>query len=426
MGPDASEVARRVRSATVDERTFGVAELAGVLGRVVAQAFPGDAWVRGQIRNLSRSAKGHVYFDLAEPGPLGANPIALVPVALLAGEKPAVNTVMKAAGAGRIDEGVEVRIRGRLTWYTPRGQLQMRMNGIDPTYTLGRLVEDRDRLLGDLRRDGLLGRNRTRALPVLPLRVGLVTSVGSAAAADFLHELEVAGYGFRVLVADARTSGLDAGRSVAAAIGAVVAAGAEVVALVRGGGSRTELGSFDGEAIARAVALAPVPVLTGIGHEVDRSVADEVAHTAYKTPTACAAGLVSQVALAMEEAEARWAAITGKAAERLAGAEDRLRRTATRAAQATVVGLAGGEHALTGAERRLRREPARALDDAERRLAASAARARAFDPALALARGWSITRRADGTLVRVPHDVTADDDLVTTLAGGTVRSRVTG
>jgi len=419
-------VGGRVRSAAVEERTFGVAELAGVLGRVVAQSFPGDTWVRGQIRNLSRAANGHVYFDLAEPGPLGTNPAALVPVALLAGDKLHVNTVMRAAGAGRIEDGVEVRIRGRLSWYAPRGRLQLRMTTIDPTYTLGRLVEDRDRLVATLRREGLLGRNRALALPALPLRVGLVTSAGSAAAADFLHELEGAGYGFAVLVADARTSGLDAGRSVAAAVGAVVAAGVDVVALVRGGGSRTELGSFDGEVIARAVALASVPVLTGIGHEIDRSVADEVAHTAFKTPTACAAGLVAHVALALERAEEAWAAIARRAVENLTSAEDRLRRSGLRAVSATGTGLAAGEHALAEAERRLRRAPTRALDDAERRLASCGARARALDPALALARGWSITRRADGRLVRTPDGLAVDDELVTTLAGGAVHSRVTG
>ncbi len=278
-----------------EERTYGVAELAGLIGRVVAQAFPGTMWVQGQIRNLSRSANGHVYFDLAEPGPLGAAPAALVPVTLLASDKQQVNAVMKSGGAGRIEDGVEVRIAGRLNWFTPRGRLQLRMTGIDPSFTLGRLLEDRDRLLAKLRADGLLARNRTVPLPIAPMRVGLVTSLGSAAHADFVHELELSGFAFALFEIDARTQGLDAGRQVAAAIATAVKAGAEVVAVVRGGGSRTDLAPFDGEAIARAIAGCPVPVFTGIGHELDRSIADEVAHSAFKTPTACAAGLVDQV-----------------------------------------------------------------------------------------------------------------------------------
>src|SRR3954464_8177935 len=94
-----------LRCAAVDERTYGVAELGAVIARVVNQAFPGRCWVRGQIRNLSRSAVGHVYFELAEPGPLGEPPDAVVPVTLLSSDRNAVNTVMRAAGAGRMQDG---------------------------------------------------------------------------------------------------------------------------------------------------------------------------------------------------------------------------------------------------------------------------------------------------------------------------------
>lgn len=410
--------------AAVDERTYGVAELAGVLGRVVAQTFPAEVWVRGQIRNLSRSTAGHVYFALAEPGPAGTTPTALVPIVLFAGDKPAVNEVMRRAGAGRMTDGVEVRLRGRLGWYAARGRLQLTMSAVDPTYTLGRLLEDRDRLLARLRADGLLERNRGHTLPLVPLRVGLVTSVGSAAHADFLHELEASGFGFRVTIADARTQGLDAGRSVAAAVAGLAASGVDVVALVRGGGSRTDLAPFDGELIARAVAAASVPVLTGIGHEVDRSVADEVAHTACKTPTACAAALVERVAAALADFGHVWDSIGRRAATRLGAADERLTAAVTRVAQAGRAGLAGGDRALDDAARRLRREADRALGGAGRRLDAADGRAKLLDPAVALARGWSITRDGDGRIVRSATAVGAGGQLVTTLVDGTVRSRV--
>jgi exodeoxyribonuclease VII large subunit len=408
----------------VNEHTYGVAELAGVLDRVVAHTFPDEVWVRGQIRNLSRSAAGHVYFDLAEPGPAGANPMALVPITLFAGDKPTVNEVMRRAGAGRMTDGVEVRLRGRLRWYAARGRLQLRMSAIDPTYTLGRLLEDRDRLLARLRADGLLERNRGHALPLVPLRVGLVTSVGSAAHADFLHELEASGFGFRVTVADARTQGVDAGRSVAAAVARLVTERVDVVALVRGGGSRTDLAPFDGEVIARAVAAAGVPVLTGIGHEVDRSVADEVAHTACKTPTACASALVERVAAALARFDAVWEAIQRRAATDLGAVDERLRAAAARVVRAGRADLARGDRALDDAARRLRREVDRALVGAGRRLDAVESQAKMLDPALALARGWSITRDGDGRIVRSARSVDAGGELITTLVDGTVRSRV--
>ena len=408
----------------MDERTYGVAELGSVIARAVHQMFPGRCWVRGQIRNLNRSAAGHVYFELAEPGPLGAAPDAVIPVTLLASDRPTVNAVMKAAGAGRMDDGMEIRIAGKLAWWAPRGRIQLRMATIDPAYTLGRLGEDRDRLLAALRSERLLDRNRSVPMPVLPLRIGLVTSLGSAAHADFRHELERSGIGFRILEADARTQGLDAGRSIAVAIARLAGHGVDVVAVVRGGGSRTDLAPFDGEVIARAIALAAVPVVTGIGHEVDRSIADEVAHQSFKTPTACAAGLVLLAASAIERSEVLWAAITATAAARLVSAEDRVRNGAHRLERSSAGGLAAGERSLLEAARRLGRESTRALTLADQRLAGAEARRRSFDPALALARGWSITRDDAGRVVRSVHDTAPGTRLVTTIADGDVRSTV--
>jgi exodeoxyribonuclease VII large subunit len=410
----------------VDERTYGVAELGSVIARLVNQAFPGRCWVRGQIRNLTRSAAGHVYFELAEPGPLGAPPDAIVPVTLLNSERPAVNTVMRAAGAGRMEDGMEIRIAGRITWWAPRGRLQLRMATIDPTYTLGRLGEDRDRLLALLRGERLLERNRSVPMPVLPLRIGVVTSMGSAAHADFRHELERAGIGFRLFEADARTQGLDAGRSVVAAIARLVVHGVDVVAVIRGGGARTDLAAFDGELIARAIALAPVPVITGIGHEVDRSIADEVAHLSFKTPTACAAGLVAIVTAAVDRSEVLWTDIARAAATRLVAADDRVRSGAHRLVRSSSGGLGASERVLAEAARRLERESIRALALADQRLAGADARRRSFDPALALARGWSITRDGDGRVVRSVQDTEPGTALVTTVADGDVRSTVDG
>jgi len=322
------------------------------------------------------------------------------------------------------------------------------MTAIDASYTLGRLAEDRERVLAALRADGLLERNRSLALPAVPLRLGLVTSLGSAAHADVRHELDRAGLAFRIVEADARTQGLEAGPSVAAALAALarVAPPLDAVLLVRGGGSRTDLAPFDGEAIARAVASCPLPVLTGVGHEVDTSVADLVANRAYKTPTACAGAVVERVAAFLTSVDERWATAQRLAAERLAGAERGLHRTAERAAVATRRGLAAQaaqldttDRLLTGAALRavaradrvvqrragdLATRAHRGLDAAAGRLAVAAARADAHDPARALARGWSITRGPDGRVVRSVADLGPGDPLVTTLADGTVASTV--
>ena len=154
---------------------------------------------------------------------------------------------------------------------------------------------------------GLVGRNAALAFPLVPLRIGLVASRGSAAWHDVRHELEGSGIGFRLAHVDVRVQGEEAAAAVASAVRTLSRRPLDVIVIVRGGGSRTDLAAFDDERVALAIARAPVPVLTGLGHEVDRSVADHVAHTAYKTPTACAADSAVYAAVSTGSANCwRW------------------------------------------------------------------------------------------------------------------------
>jgi exodeoxyribonuclease VII large subunit len=276
--------------------------------------------------------------------------------------------------------------------------------------------------------------------------VGLVTSAGSAAHADFLHELAASGFGFDVLCADARVQGVESELSIVAAITALELEGVDVIAVVRGGGARTDLAAFDSEAIARAIATCRVPVWSGIGHEIDRSVADEVAHSTWKTPTACAVALVESVRTARLAAEGRWAAVVDRAAEQL---EVHRRRHAVRARAISARSVGALDAAATALDQRRQRivrdcshvlraagerverasdrlapTATRRLDTAAERLDLLAARVRAEDPVRLTERGWSITRTERGRVVRSASDVAPGDELLTTLADGVVRSTV--
>lgn len=454
----------------VPDPTYSVGELADAIGQAVRVAFRDEVWVRGEIHDLSRPQSGHVYLTLVEDRPDGGGKASLS-VMLSAANKVAVNRALtRAGGSVRMVDGTEVRIRGRLDWYSPRGQLQLRMTAIDPAYTLGQLEVARAELLARLAAEGLLERNGLLSMPVVPLRIGLVTSQGSAAEADFLDELTRSGISFHVIAADVRVQGTGAPRAVASGIASLAARACDVIAVVRGGGARTDLAAFDDERVARAIALAPVPVLTGVGHETDRSVADDVAHTSAKTPTACAQLLVERVGAFLGEVESTWAAISRCSQRELLAHDDRLRAHAGRASRSVRATLAGattrldahaararraGTVATARAEQRLGRDLGRltgsarvqvrdaeavidaatrrvvargprAVVEAERAVDAVEARVRALDPERALARGWSITRTTDGRVVRSPSDVAAGDVLVTQLGGGEVRSTVDG
>jgi exodeoxyribonuclease VII large subunit len=406
------------------DATFSVGELAEVLAMWARRAFPREVWVRGEIRNLSRPSSGHVYFSLVECGE-DRQVAATVRVMMSRVVRPEINALLvRTGGRMRMTDGVEVRLRGRIDWFAPSGQLNLRMSMIDPEYTLGRLAADRERLLRTLELEGLLGRNGGLPMPAVPLTVGLVTAAGSAAEADFVDELERSGLGFRVLLVTTPVQGPEAPAAIAAALRTVAERGPDVVALVRGGGARTDLAAFDHEAVARAIAGLDVPVLTGVGHEIDRSVADEVAHRALKTPTACAHALVRAVADYTSALDDRWRSIATHAATALVREQHALARHARHAAAAVDGAMRVAATRLDDRGERLARAGPRAVVAAARHVDGLEARVRALDPAAALARGWSITRRADGSLVRDGGGVRPGDELRTTVAGGLIRSTV--
>ncbi len=436
-------------SGTAPVPTWSVAELHEALNGLLVHVFGEETWVEGEMRNLTRSAKGHVYFDLVDHGRDGDPTRPMLSVTLFDRDRQVVNRQLTAqGGAVRMGDGIRVRVGGRLSVYGPRSSLQLRMSQIDPAYTLGVMGQERDRVLALLSAEGLLGANAAAPLPAVPLHIALVTSVNSAAHADALDELRRAGLGFRVTVVDARTQGTDAPRSIAAALRVAQERQAEVVLLVRGGGARTDLAAFDTELVARAIAASTVPVVTGIGHEIDRTVADEIAHSAHKTPTAAAAAVAEgarRFAHALGVTAAQLPTATrgrivrarhgldaaaqraGRSASHHLGTArrevDHLSRRAVSAAPRTTDTAA---RALASTEVRLAPAARRRVANADVVLVGLAARARSHDPALALARGWSVTRGADGRALRSVAQVGHGDELRTTLADGTVLSTVQG
>jgi exodeoxyribonuclease VII large subunit len=453
----------------IDSPTYSVVELARRIGRALEAAFPDDVWVTGEISNLNRSRGGHVYFDLVEPAPeQGQPPVAAIAVALFKMNKDVVNRLLKRAGIARIENGMQVRLRGVVSYYERNGRLQVRMTSIDPTYTLGQLAADRDRVLRLLTAEGLVDANSRLRLAPVPLEVGLVTSAGSAAYHDFVTELERSGFAWHVHLVDTRVQGAGADLHLDAAIRALASREVALIALVRGGGSRTDLAAFDSERVARTIASLAVPVFTGVGHEVDRSVADDVAHTAYKTPTACAAGLVARVQAFLDQTDRAWEGIAARSRRALDLHDRHVRAVAEHCLRATKGALAvhtvrtdhltarvqreAGQAIARSAARlavhqgrlvadanrhvrgadadvaehatALRLRGPRAASVATRHLDAVAAQVRAHDPARALARGWSITRTRDGAVVRSLDAVGPGDELVTTVLDGQVHSTV--
>jgi exodeoxyribonuclease VII large subunit len=338
--------------------TWGVLEFNRAVEGALQDAFPGEFWIRGEIQGLARTrGRKHWYFELVEKDPDGDAPLARVSIALLSWKRAGVEREMRAAPGFELDDDVEVRIRCQIGFYPPWGKFQLAMVGVDPSFTLGQMAANRERILRALAQDGLLEKNAALPLPLVPQRVGLVTSIGSAAYNDFVDEIRGSDCAFHIQACDARVQGAETEVTVVAGIRTLARRGVDVIVVVRGGGSRSDLAGFDSESIARAIANCPVPVLTGIGHEIDTSLADVVAHRDFKTPTACADFLVDRVHAALDRYEEIWAGI----------ADGALGRTAADQAE-----LAGAARAVATASRHLVQLRGRDLDQMQRAVAREA------------------------------------------------------
>lgn len=231
-----------------------------------------EIWVRGEVSNLSRPASGHLYFTLKDPDArLGC--VMWKPQVARASVIPA--------------EGDAIEVHGYLGVYEAGGRYQLYADSIRRAGE-GELYRAFLELKGRLEQEGLFEPARKRPLPQYPRKIGVVTSVSGAALQDILDVLERRFPLAEVLHAPSSVQGAEAPKELRRGLAAVQRAGANVVLLVRGGGSLEDLAAFNDEALARSIAVSPVPVVTGVGHETDFTIADFVADVRAPTPSVAA------------------------------------------------------------------------------------------------------------------------------------------
>jgi exodeoxyribonuclease VII large subunit len=253
----------------------------------------------------------------------------------------------------------------------------------------------------------------------------LVTSQGSAAYHDFLATLRESGYGFRICFVHSAVQGPEAEASLPSALTLAAGAGCDAVVLIRGGGAKSDLAVFDSRAVAEAVATATLPVLTGLGHEIDESVSDLAAWRSFKTPTKVAEFLVALLAAAEQQRDQLADRIAREARRMLAEASVRLARAEQRAVAGRQRLARAGARLVTLAEA-LRRAADYRLKSVALRIDGWARLVDGFRPARVLARGFSLTRDEAGAVVRDASRVAPGSRITTELAAGRLTSRVEG
>lgn len=437
-------------------RVYSVSELTAEIRDLLGATWP-DVRVEGEVSNLKTSTLGHVYFTLKD-------------------EHAQLRAVMFRSAARvvrfTLEAGQQVVAHGQIGVYDQRGEYQLLCAGIEPK-GLGALQLALEQLKRKLLAEGLLDPARKRAIPTLPRRIGVVTSLAGAAIRDILKVLARRYPGAHVIIAPTRVQGDGAAAEIAAALAAVSRVeGVDVVIVGRGGGSVEDLWAFNEEPVARAIARCPVPVISAVGHEADVLLSDLVADLRAPTPSAAAELVVAareefvarierlqqraRSAVEQRARRARSAVHVIEARPTFAGFRGLLalrgRRTSEAAASLEAaarqfVALKGRRYQglrsrldaldlrhrmarllarLAAADTRIRARVVERYHAGHTRLSSAAARLDSLSPLAVLGRGYAICwRAADGTLVRDAADVSAGDAVRVTLRQGEIDCAVT-
>jgi exodeoxyribonuclease VII large subunit len=390
---------------------YSVGELTRSIKELIEDAHP-SVWVQGEVSNLARPASGHLYLTLKD-------------------EVSPLRTVVYRGVALRmrydLRDGMQVVARGRLSVYEPRGEYQFLVEEIQPR-GVGPLELAFRQLKERLSALGYFDPARKKPIPRYPRRVCLVTSATGSAVRDLLEVLGRRWPALEVWLCPVRVQGEGAAEEIAAALKLLdrFADALDVIILGRGGGSLEDLWPFNEEAVAHAIHRSRVPVVTGIGHEDDLTIADLVADQRALTPSEAAERVApdrAEVAQTLEGLRGRLRVLLMRRLEqaraRLAQLADRpcLRRPLER--------VRDGERRLDEWSERLKRSLQQRVERGRQRLEAAAAVLHGLSPLAVLGRGYSLTRRVDDlSIVRGPERLAAGDWILTQVQNGRIVSRV--
>ena len=270
------------------------------LQRRVKSALEGQfalpVWVSAEISEIKVNYSGHCYLELVEKGGDNGVPTAQARAVVWRSHYPRISGYFEAETGQRLAAGIKILAKVLVSYHELYG-FSLQITDIDPSYTLGDMERQRQQTIAQLQQDGVWEMNREVPMPTVVQRIAIVSSANAAGYQDFCKELGKSPYRFELTLFDAFMQGAAAEESIVAALCSVAdrTEDFDAVVLIRGGGSRSDLNCFNAYRLCAHVAQFPLPVVTGIGHDKDTSVADMVAHTALKTPTAVAGWLVERM-----------------------------------------------------------------------------------------------------------------------------------
>lgn len=421
-------------------------DLLAYIKNKLSEAVPAPVWVVAEVSELKVNYSGHCYMELIEKGTSDKLPRAKCNAVVWRNNWGMLSAHFQSATGQQLAPGVKILFRAVVNFHEAYG-FSLVINDIDPSYTLGEMERQRRETIARLEQEGVFEMNRTVDMPAVVQRVAVVSSKNAAGFQDFYQELESSPYRFDLTLFDAYMQGAETENSVVEALERIAdqCDDFDVVVIIRGGGSQSDLAAFDSYRLCAHVAQFPLPVITGIGHDKDQSVADLVAAVALKTPTAVARWLID----GMERTDAFLAQtmqqVTTLARDYLSRQGELLQRRALMLRQFSSTLTRELELRLERYSVELRRRPEMIFEARRARLETyenllrqrtstllAAQRSRldvagatvaGQDPARILSLGFSLVR-SGGKVVRNAADLTPGDNIVVTMSKGSVEARV--
>ncbi|WP_420266149.1 exodeoxyribonuclease VII large subunit [Candidatus Magnetominusculus dajiuhuensis] len=267
-----------------------------IVKEALSLTFPARFLIKAETASLTVDARGHCYMELIEKDDTGIK--AQISARVWASTWKTVSREFKSATGQTLAKGMKILIEATLNFHERFG-LSLIVQAIDPSYTLGEMAVAKRQIIERLTKEGLIDRNKAVPLPLVPLSIAVLSSKTAAGYEDFARHLRgnPFGYAFSITLFEVAVQGDRVEDSMLRALSLCHARveDFDVVVITRGGGGASDLDCFNNYAVARAIALFPIAVISGIGHERDKTVIDETAHTTIKTPTAAAAFIVERV-----------------------------------------------------------------------------------------------------------------------------------
>lgn len=429
------------------KKHFSLRELQLAVRERLAEAFPLPVWVAAEISEMKVNYSGHCYLELVEKGGANGVPAAKASAVIWRSHYGPIASYFASKTGQQLSVGMKVLVRVTISYHELYG-LSFQIQDIDPTYTVGDWEQQRQQTIARLREEGVWEMNRELGVPSVPQRVAVVSSANAAGYQDFCKEIARSAYRVELTLFDAFMQGHGAEDSIIEALERVADRADEfdVVALIRGGGSQSDLACFNSYRLCAHVAQFPLPVVTGIGHDKDESVADMVAARRLKTPTAVAAWVVEELSEFDGELEALGQAVERCAREFLTSERQRLERNAamiatqslgaTRRLELTLERyrselrraseklLADERNRTTRAEENLRRATDYFVRSERDRLGAMAQAVSARDPQRIMALGFAVVSLG-GRAVSDASQVATGAEVAIRLAKGELKAKIT-